>query len=112
MRLAKCQVCFQGHKKMPKYKSFVFCGSCKSFFFRAALYNKYSSYICREGPSCRIGHGRFCCKKCRYERCLDAQKNFINEDDLDALLKCENEIMVDQETEQFFDDLYKECLCK
>ena len=123
MMMRKCQVCFQGHKKIPKtnYKTSVICPPCKSFFFRAAVFNKYSSYVCQEGQSCRIGHGRSCCKKCRYERCLkvsqtEPQTSRImandSEVDLDTLLKGGNAIMIDEETEQFFDDLYKECVCK
>ena len=80
-----------------------------------------------------MGLGKFCCKQCRFDRCLKAKmrilpsndkvitsgdsnenKGVTNEDfnvDLDTLLQegtPNTAILVDDEMERFFDDIYKE----
>ena len=130
--MLKCKVCFEERKKLNKHGS---CRCCRVFFYRARTGDQSSkTFKCLQDPKyCQMGLGKFCCKQCRFERCLEAKMRILpsndkvitngnsnenkvvtNEDfnvDLDTLLQegtPNTAILVDDEMERFFDDIYKE----
>ena len=71
-----CQICLEpshGTKKHHRHYGSICCLSCKSFFRRCHRHNIAQHLFCEHNGRCDVTlYNRTKCKKCRYERCLQA----------------------------------------